>query len=60
MRAFGSSLIGIFVMHPHRLDHEDNGLMMRVNVIAAVSTYAVAVPNSPGKPTEVPSLRRQQ
>ena len=44
---------GIFVMHCHRLNHEDNGLMMLVNVIPAISSYAVAVPGSPGKPTEV-------
>ena len=40
---------GIFVMHCHRLNHEDNGLMMLVNVIPAVSSYAVAVPGVAGK-----------
>ena len=44
---------GIFVMHCHRLNHEDNGLMMLVNVIPAVSSYAVAIPGAPGKSTEV-------
>ena len=44
---------GLFVMHCHRLNHEDNGLMALVNVIPAVSTYAVAVPGAPGKPAEV-------
>ena len=44
---------GLFVMHCHRLNHEDNGLMMMVNVIPAVSTYAVAVPGSTGKPAQV-------
>ena len=44
---------GLFVMHCHRLNHEDNGLMMMVNVIPAVSTYAVAVPGSKGKPAQV-------
>ena len=44
---------GLFVMHCHRLNHEDNGLMMLVNVIPAVSTYAVAVPGSKGHPAEV-------
>ena len=29
---------GLFVMHCHRLNHEDNGLMTLVNVIPAVST----------------------
>ena len=45
--------IGLFVMHCHRLNHEDNGLMALVNVIPAVSTYAVAVPGGAGKPAEV-------
>jgi len=45
--------IGLFVMHCHRLNHEDNGLMTLVNVIPAVSTYAVANPGSPGRPAEV-------
>ena len=40
---------GLFVMHCHRLNHEDNGLMTLVNVIPAVSTYAVAVRGSPGR-----------
>ena len=44
---------GLFVMHCHRLNHEDNGLMTLVNVIPAVSTYAVAVPGSQGHPAEV-------
>ncbi len=44
---------GLFVMHCHRLNHEDNGLMALVNVIPAVSSYAVAVPGSPGRPSQV-------
>jgi hypothetical protein len=44
---------GLFVMHCHRLNHEDNGLMMMVNVIPAVSTYGVAVPGSKGHAAEV-------
>ena len=44
---------GLFVMHCHRLNHEDNGLMTLVNVIPAVSTYAVAVRGSPGHAAEV-------
>jgi hypothetical protein len=40
-------------MHCHRLNHEDNGLMTLVNVIPAVSSYAVAVPGSPGHAAEV-------
>jgi hypothetical protein len=44
---------GLFVMHCHRLNHEDNGLMMLVNVIPTDSTYAVAVPGSTGHAAEV-------
>ena len=44
---------GLFVMHCHRLNHEDNGLMMLVNVIPAVSSYAVAVPGSQGRAAEI-------
>src|SRR5437016_10711401 len=44
---------GLFVMHCHRLNHEDNGLMMLINVIPAISSYAVAVPGAPGKAAEV-------
>ncbi|WP_124395059.1 multicopper oxidase family protein [Rhodococcus wratislaviensis] len=44
---------GTFVIHCHRLNHEDNGLMATVNVIPEVSTYAVAVPGTPGTPATV-------
>jgi len=44
---------GLYVMHCHRLNHEDNGLMGLINVIPAVSIYAVAVPGGGGKPAEV-------
>src|SRR5439155_1304713 len=30
---------GLYVMHCHRLNHEDNGLMGLINVIPAVSIY---------------------
>jgi len=39
---------GTFVTHCHRLDHEDNGLMMTINVIPEVSTYAVATQQGQG------------
>jgi hypothetical protein len=45
--------IGLFVMHCHRLNHEDNGLMMLINVIPEISSYAVALPGAPGKAAEV-------
>lgn len=41
---------GPFVLHCHRLNHEDNGMMALVNVIPDVSAYAVAVPGGNGKP----------
>lgn len=44
---------GTYVVHCHRLNHEDNGLMATINVIPEVSTYAVAVPGSKGKPATV-------
>jgi len=44
---------GLYVMHCHRLNHEDNGLMALINVIPAVSVYAVAIPGTPGRPAEV-------
>jgi FtsP/CotA-like multicopper oxidase with cupredoxin domain len=44
---------GLYVTHCHRLNHEDNGLMALINVIPAVSVYAVAVPGAPGSPAEV-------
>ena len=44
---------GLYVLHCHRLNHEDNGLMGLINVIAAVSIYAVAIPGAPGRPAEV-------
>lgn len=44
---------GVFVMHCHRLNHEDNGLMALINVIPAISSYAVATPGSPGHAAEV-------
>jgi hypothetical protein len=44
---------GTFVMHCHRLNHEDNGMMALINVIPRVSSYAVAVPGSNGRPATV-------
>ncbi len=44
---------GTYVVHCHRLNHEDNGLMAAINVIPEVSTYAVAVPGSAGGPATV-------
>jgi hypothetical protein len=44
---------GTYVIHCHRLNHEDNGLMATINVIPEVSTYAVAIPGGNGKPASV-------
>jgi len=44
---------GLFVMHCHRLNHEDNGLMALVNVIPAVSSHAAAIPGTQGRPATV-------
>lgn len=53
MRTKFEDYTGLFVMHCHRLNHEDNGLMALVNVIPAVSSYAVAVPGAPGRAAHV-------
>src|SRR5580704_6649026 len=53
MRTHFIDYLGLYVLHCHRLNHEDNGLMMLVNVIPAVSDYAVAVPGSAGHPATV-------
>ena len=44
---------GTYVIHCHRLNHEDNGLMALINVIPEVSTYGVAIPGGNGKPASV-------
>ncbi|MCP9272104.1 multicopper oxidase family protein [Mycolicibacterium arenosum] len=44
---------GTYVIHCHRLNHEDNGLMATINVIPEVSSYAVAIPGGNGKPATV-------
>ncbi len=48
MRTHFIGYTGLYVMHCHRLNHEDNGLMALINVIPAVSSYAVAFPGSNG------------
>jgi FtsP/CotA-like multicopper oxidase with cupredoxin domain len=53
MRTHFIDYLGLYVLHCHRLNHEDNGLMMLINVIPAVSDYAVAVPGTPGHPATV-------
>jgi FtsP/CotA-like multicopper oxidase with cupredoxin domain len=53
MRTRFDEFTGLYVLHCHRLNHEDNGLMALINVIPAVSMYAVAVPGAAGKPAEV-------
>jgi FtsP/CotA-like multicopper oxidase with cupredoxin domain len=53
MRTRFDEFIGLYVMHCHRLNHEDNGLMGLINVVPAASLYAVAMPGAPGRPAEV-------
>jgi FtsP/CotA-like multicopper oxidase with cupredoxin domain len=53
MRTKFNDYLGLYVLHCHRLNHEDNGLMALINVIPAVSDYAVAVPGSPSHPATV-------
>lgn len=53
MRTKFEDYTGLFVMHCHRLNHEDNGLMALVNVIPAVSSYAVAAHGAPGRAARV-------
>jgi FtsP/CotA-like multicopper oxidase with cupredoxin domain len=48
LRSQFTEFTGAFVIHCHRLNHEDNGLMAFVNVIPAVSSFAVAASGSPG------------
>ena len=50
---FKNDMTGLFVMHCHRLNHEDNGMMGLINIIPAVSSYAVAVPGAPGRAATV-------
>ncbi|MCV7355254.1 multicopper oxidase domain-containing protein [Mycolicibacterium fluoranthenivorans] len=45
--------VGTYVIHCHRLNHEDNGLMATINVIPEVSSYAVAVPGGHGRPASI-------
>lgn len=53
MRTKFADFTGLYVMHCHRLNHEDNGLMAAINVIPAVSAYAVGVPGGPGRQATV-------
>ncbi len=42
VRTHFEDFLGSYVVHCHRLNHEDNGLMALINVIPAVSSYASA------------------
>jgi FtsP/CotA-like multicopper oxidase with cupredoxin domain len=53
MRTKFEEYTGLYVLHCHRLNHEDNGLMAMVDVIPAVSSYAVAIPGSHGRSAQV-------
>ncbi len=51
--------IGAYVMHCHRLNHEDNGLMALINVIPETTAYAVAIPGEGERPTLVTVLNQE-
>lgn len=53
LRTEFQDFIGAYVLHCHRLNHEDNGLMAIINVIPEVTAYAAAVPGEGGRPTRV-------
>jgi FtsP/CotA-like multicopper oxidase with cupredoxin domain len=53
MRTKFVDFTGTYVLHCHRLNHEDNGLMALINVIPSISAYAVTVPGAPGRPAQV-------
>lgn len=52
-RSHYTDYVGTFVIHCHRLNHEDNGLMALVNIIPNVSPFAVAQNGAPGDPSRV-------
>ena len=53
LRTKFTQFTGTYVVHCHRLNHEDNGLMGLINVIPKISPYAVAVPGTSRKPAKV-------
>jgi len=56
LRTKFAQFTGTYVIHCHRLNHEDNGLMAIVNVIPEISSYAVAAAGAPGTPATVEVL----
>ena len=52
-RSHYTDYVGTFVIHCHRLNHEDNGLMALVNILPNVSPYAVAEAAEPGQSAKV-------
>lgn len=53
LRSKFADFTGTYVIHCHRLLHEDNGMMAVVSVIPAVSTYAIAIPGNASRDTSV-------
>ncbi len=53
LRTEFQDFIGTYVIHCHRLNHEDNGLMAIINVIPETTGYAVAVPGQGDRATRV-------
>lgn len=53
VRTLFQDFIGTYVLHCHRLNHEDGGLMLLINVIPEVTGYAVAQTGAGDRPTRV-------
>jgi FtsP/CotA-like multicopper oxidase with cupredoxin domain len=53
VRTLFQDFIGTYVLHCHRLNHEDGGLMLLINVIPEVTGYAVAQTGEGDRPTRV-------
>ncbi len=53
LRTLFQDFLGTYVVHCHRLNHEDSGLMAVIDVIPTLSTYAVARPDPAGTRVDV-------
>jgi FtsP/CotA-like multicopper oxidase with cupredoxin domain len=53
VRTLFQDFIGTYVLHCHRLNHEDGGLMLLINVIPEITGYAVAQKGAGDRPTRV-------
>lgn len=53
VRTLFQDYIGAYVLHCHRLNHEDGGLMLLINVIPEITGYAMAQKGEGDRPTRV-------